>query len=543
MHNWLVSHLCIFFAKFVNFFLFLFVSCGERRIFAFKTVTFEIPQETRKPLIPVVQYFRKRLSARISLWVLLWVTILFVAALIIMFHYSHNAIEKESLAKAEQMLEGKVLDIENRLHRVKVATENMRLDVEQHLDDPDAMVLYTKQIVKNNPDIVGCAVAFEPNFYPEKGELFMTYAFRPEPESETILLSHDPTIIEPNEFKTVPYLAVNWYFIAKQENTTCWIRPHAPSDTVNSTIVTCSTPIHDKNGEVVGILASDLSLQFLSEEFLRTKPFPDSYCAVLGVQGTYIIYPDSSYLYHKMVREVVKNEPDRRVPEMVEKMLAGEDGMYHVTMFGKDSYVLYKSLNNRHWSACMVCPGKDIFATNKRYQVYMILITLLGILFISSFCWYFVSHQLQPLNLLSKAAKRIKEGDYSFHIPSTSRVDELGILQNNFGAMQTSLSRNIHQLNQVSEVLKERNDELSAIHAHVKEADNVKMNLIHKIADKMILPIKEIEGVVTQLEEHHEDIQKEDMANMSDVMMSHTKTITDLLDKMLDIPKKRKKTS
>ena len=212
-------------------------------------------------------------------------------------------------------------------------------------------------------------------------------------------------------------------------------------------------------------------------------------------------------------------------------------------MFGKDSYVLYKSLNNRHWSACMVCPGKDIFATNKRYQVYMILITLLGILFISSFCWYFVSHQLQPLNLLSKAAKRIKDGDYSFHIPSTSRVDELGILQNNFGAMQTSLSRNIHQLNQASEVLKERNDELSAIHAHVKEAENVKMNLIHKIADKMILPIKEIEGVVTQLEEHREDIQKEDMANMSDVMMSHTKTITDLLDKMLDIPKKRKKTS
>lgn len=489
----------------------------------------------------VPQYFRKKLSARISLWVLLWVTILFVAALIIMFRYSHNAIEKESLAKAEMMLDGKVLDIENRLHRVKVATENMRWNVEQHLDDPDAMAIYAQQVVKNNPDIVGCAVAFEPNYYPEKGELYMTYAFRSYPQSGEIFLSQDPTIIEPNEYKDVPYVAVNWYFIPKQENTTCWIRPHAPSDTINSTIVTCSTPLHDKNGEVVGILASDISLQSLSEEFLRTKPFADSYCAILGVQGTYIVYPDSTYLYHKMVREVVKNEPDKRVPEMVEKMLAGEDGMSSVEMFGKDCYVLYKSLNNKHWSACMVCPEKDIFYANKRYQVYMVIITLVGILIISLFCLFFISRQLTPLNMLAKSAEKITEGDYSVTIPSTSRMDEVGILQNNFGAMKTSLSRNIQQLSQLSETLKERNEELSAIHAHVKEADDVKMNLIHKIADKMIMPIKEIEGVVANLEEHRADLKKEDVSNMSEEMMGHTKVITDLLDQMLDIPKKRKK--
>ena len=160
-------------------------------------------------MIRIIQYIRNTLSARICWWVLLSVTILFVAALLIMFRYSHNAIEKESLAKAEQMLNGKVMDIENMLHRVNVATTNMRWNVEQHLDDPDAMVKYTMQVVRSNPDIVGCAIAFEPNYYPQKGELYMTYAFRPEPESDEILLSQDPTIIQPNEFKSVPYVAVN----------------------------------------------------------------------------------------------------------------------------------------------------------------------------------------------------------------------------------------------------------------------------------------------------------------------------------------------
>ena len=467
------------------------------------------------------------------------VTILLVAALVVMYRYAHNAIEKESLAKAERMLNEKVLNIENLLHRVEVATTNMRWNVEQHLDDPDAMVKYAMQMVKNNPDIVGCAIAFEPNYYPERGELYTTYAFRPEPQSEQILMTHDPFIIQPNEYKTLPYVAINWYFIPKKENTTCWVRPHAPNDTINSTIVTCGMPIHDKQGNIVGVLASDISVADFSSAILSTKPFPDSYCAMLGVQGSYIVYPDSTYLYHKMVREVVKNEPEN-VREMVESMLAGEDGIRSVNLFGKDSYVLYKSMNNKHWSACIVCPESDIFAASQRQHFYMIAIMLFGILLIVIFCFYFVNRELKPLNMLAQSVKSITKGNYNTSIPSTSRKDEIGILQNNFGAMQTSLSRHIQQVSQVSEALKERHEELGAIHARVKEADNMQMTLIHKIADKMIMPIKGIDGIVTELDNRRADLKKEDLKSMSDEMMAHTKVITDLLDQMLDIPKKKK---
>ncbi|MBO7593158.1 MAG: HAMP domain-containing protein [Bacteroidaceae bacterium] len=490
----------------------------------------------------IVRYFQRTLSARISLWVLLSVTFLLVVALVVMFRYSHNAIEKESLAKAEQLLTKKVLTIENLLHRVEVATTNMRWNVENHLDDPDAMVGYAMQMVKNNPDIIGCAISFEPFTYPEKGELYTTYAFRAEPQSDEILMTHDPFIIQPNEYKDVPYLAVNWYFIPIKENTTCWVRPHAPNDTINSTIVTCCMPIHNQQGETVGVLASDISVEDVNNTILYPKPFPESYCAMLGVQGTYIVYPDSTYLYHKMVRMQVANEPEN-VKEMVESMLAGEDGIRSVNLFGKDSYVLYKGLNNKHWSACIVCPEKDIFNANRRYQVYMIVITILGVLLIFLFLLFFIRKQLIPLNMLADSAEQIANGHYSVPISSTHRVDEIGILQNNFGAMQTSLSRNIQQLSQMSEVLKERNEELGAIHAQVTEADNVKMNLIHKVADKMIMPIKEIESVVDKLEERRANLTKEDVHMMSEEMMSHTKVITDLLDQMLDIPKKKKKTS
>ena len=68
----------------------------------------------------------------------------------------------------------------------------------------------------------------------------------------------------------------------------------------------------------------------------------------------------------------------------------------------------------------------------------------------------------------------------------------------------------------------------------------MKMTLIHKIADKMIMPIKGIDGIVTELDNRRADLKKEDLKSMSDEMMAHTKVITDLLDQMLDIPKKKK---
>jgi len=492
-------------------------------------------------LTRITQYFRRTLSARICLCVLLSVTVLLVAALSVMFRYSHNAIEQESLAKAEQMLNEKVQYIENHLHAVEVATRNMRWNVEQKLHEPDMMETYCSQMTRNNPNIVGCAIVFKPNYYKEKGELFLTYAYHPEDEdSDVVSMTHDPHIIQPDLFAETPYVGVNWYTIPMEENTTCWVRPHAPNDTINSTIVSCCMPIHDKKGNPVGVMAADVSVEWLSNMILSSHPFPNSYTTVLAGPGTYIIHRDSTFLYHKMMPKEMAKEPDPRVKELVRSILAGESGCRSVHVRGKDCYVLYKAMNNGHWNVCMVCPEDDIFAVSKRQQSYMFVIMLLSIVLIVAFCFFIVRGHLKPLELLSQSAQRISQGDYSIQIPSTRRKDEVGMLQNNFGEMHTSLSLNIQQMNDLSETLKERNEELGAIHAKVREADNLKMNFIHKIADKMIMPIKGIDGGVAHLEENCENITKEETQTLSEQMMSHAKAITDLLEQMLEIPKKKK---
>lgn len=486
------------------------------------------------------QYLRKRFSAHLSVWVLASVIILYVATFAVIFIYTHRAIEKESLAKAEQMLNGTVLRIDNLLHQVEVSGTNMLWNIEHHLDDPDAMTAYTQEIVKNNRNIVGCAIAFEPNYYKEKGELFMSYSFWSPGYRDSVVTNHNPMEIEPYISSGLPYVGHNWYFIPKQENTTCWIRPHAATDTLLSSIVTCGMPIHEPDGKIVGVLAIDISVDLLSKTILATKPYPNSYCSMLGVQGTYLIHPDKTKLYHTLIRDVLKDEPDPRVGKVVNDMLAGNSGCSAVRLFDEDSYIIYKSLNNGHWSACIVCPESDIFAPNGRLRIYMIVIILTGLWIILFFCLFFINRQLQPLDMLEESTERIAKGEFDQAIPTTNRKDEIGTLQNSFSSMQKSLSNQMNEMHHLSDLLKERNDSLSTAYAKVQESDQVRTTLIHQIADKIVPPTKVIDTAINKLYHNHSTLTKEDFQSLSKMVMAQINVINEQLNKMSELSTTKK---
>lgn len=483
-------------------------------------------------------YINKHLSTKLSLWVLLSVVILFVTALTVMYRFSQKTIEHESLEKAQETLNGTVLRIDNMLNRVETDARNMLWTVEHHLNDPDAMETFTQEIVRSNGNIVGCAIAFETNIYPQKGEFFMTYTHRTSEKSDSLVTTHNPTAIEPFYNCPLPYVTHNWYNIPKQQDAACWIMPHAPNDEVVAKVLACAMPIHDRQGRTIGVMRADISVNWLSSTVLDAKPYPNSYATMLGVMGFFIIHPDLANIQNRTVKDVIKDYGDERAIELAESMLKGEDGCRAVTLHEKEYYVLYKALNNKHWNACIVCPESDIFSANRRLFFYMTGITIVGIMLILGFSIIFVSKRLKPLNMLAESAKRIAAGDFSEKIPSSTKTDEVGTLQNCFGTMQIALSKHIDKIKILSDNLQRRNEELKVIHQQTEEENQMKMTLIHKIADKMVLPAKSINNIVSNLREHYETITPEELQPMSEIVLTQTKAMTDQLDRMLKTPRK-----
>ena len=125
----------------------------------------------------IIRYISSSLSRRLSFWVVVLVAAIFTAAFALMFSETREVVREEAWNKATKTIEGAVLHIDNTLHRAEVAANNMLVVIEQHLDEPDLMFDLSRRVVENNPDLTGCSISFEPNYFKEKGRYFCAFSY------------------------------------------------------------------------------------------------------------------------------------------------------------------------------------------------------------------------------------------------------------------------------------------------------------------------------------------------------------------------------
>ena len=196
-----------------------------------------------------------KLSVRLSLMVVFAIAILLMAALFIMFFVSRKTVKEEATQKAEQSLEGVVQHIDNILLSVEQSTGNIYWNMLNYLDKPDMMYMYSRKLVESNPYIAGCAIVFEPNYYKDRGELFMTYAHRP---YSKIYNPADTTIIMAESFVNRPYTEQTWYTQPMNTRKPCWVGPLKKNEIEKEPLVTYCLPIYTAQNKVVGVIAVDV---------------------------------------------------------------------------------------------------------------------------------------------------------------------------------------------------------------------------------------------------------------------------------------------
>ena len=157
---------------------------------------------------------RQSLSTKLSLWLVAFVAVMLVAALFVMFTYARRAVKAEALAKTEAALDGMMQSIDNRLHEVEVAAQNIHLRVERSIDDPVALQNLTRKMLVENPSIVGCAVAMDPVLWQGKGKQTMFCSYR---AKDSIGVS--------DRFGEKPYTEQEWYVRPMATCQTEWSDP------------------------------------------------------------------------------------------------------------------------------------------------------------------------------------------------------------------------------------------------------------------------------------------------------------------------------
>ena len=469
---------------------------------------------------------RSSLSARLSLAVVLFVAVIFVGAFSIMFTEAQDIIKEEAWGKASQTLDGTVLHIDNTLRRVEVASDNMLRVIERNLEKPDSMFTVGKQVLANNRELTGCSISFDPFYYKEKGRYFSAYAYN---DGDSILTEQEGT-------DNYQYHCMDWYLIPKLLDRPYWIEPFMEDATegiiVKDIFSSYSRPIHDAKGNSVGTFSVDIRLSWFTQTIAKVKPYPHSFCVMLGKGGSYLVHPDTTKLFYETIFTRTLEKPDSQKTALGTSMLAGESGHKILDYDGEPCHVFYKPFKNTGWSVAIVIPERDIYAPYQRLRSYTLWISAAGLLLLLFFSLITIRNSMKPLQQLAEATHRIAEGDFSATEARRLRTDEIGQLQRSFTKMQQSLDTYTHELRSETTTLEKRNQELLGAYERAKEDERMKTAILHKMPDKMAVPVAEISTTAKQVCDHLGE-QTLDIKKATKTMRDNADQITVLLDEMI----------
>lgn len=477
-------------------------------------------------MISIITKIRHSLSLQISLWVLLFAVLIFVVSLGFLYIQTRGYIRQDAMHRAEKELNNTILEVTEMANDVEIATNNTLWQVRTH-PQPDSIVVYSRSIVEHNPNFYGCSIAFEPNYFPDKGEYYSIYSYR----------QNDTIAVEQEGSDLYRYFEKDWYKLAHDSGESQWIEPfydyYLDAIFVKVMITSYTKPITDTEGKFIGVVSTDLSMHNLSVDMMKRKPSPNSYFFMLTKDGTYCMHPDTAKLGFKTIFSDRDPVSEADIIALGKDMIAGKEGMRRIELDGEDSYVFFRPLPRTGWSFAVVYPENEIFQGYNRLFYIVLGIIVIGLVLMLLLCRHIVNNAVAPVGQLARQARHIATGNYSERMPQSQRLDAMGRLQNSFARMQTSISTHINDIERLNREIEERNEELVKAKELAQEAALKKTAFMQDITHQVRTPLNIITGFAQVMREGCDFITPDEMVTIIDAMQENSKNITGIISMLV----------
>lgn len=378
------------------------------------------------------------LSARMSIMIIIAVSVIFIAAFVGVALSARRAIKEYAIKNTALLVDKLREEINLSLREVEAGAENMIWVVKDLQGDPKAVAEVPRYLVEYNPPIIGSTVAFEPWFYESEGYWYAPYSYNDEQTGEIKSFQMG------NE--DYDYFNMEWYREPRRKAENRWSDPYFDEGGGEQMMATYSIPIWNENMEVYAILTADISLKRFSERVAAVRPYENSLAFLLGRNGAFICHPDSTRLLNQTIFSEAEELGSEALAETGKKMLAGESG--YAEYMGPDGlrhYISYSPVSNG-WSVALAFPYTNVFARLRRVQGVLLFFGLLNLLLLYIVIRKVVTRLTQPITLFTYTAMSIGKGNFKVHIPEVRTKDELKRLHDSLEYMLRSFKDYISEL-------------------------------------------------------------------------------------------------
>ena len=439
----------------------------------------------------IIRKIQQSVSVRLSFSILAFVIVILIVIMGILIHRSKSSIRQAAIDETEQMLDNTAQHLIGIMDEVEVATLNTDWQVFRNLN-PDSLLSLSARILQINPILNGCSIAMIPDYFPSEGHYFSAYSYNNNGHIET----------ENEGSDDYPYFDMGWYQEPIRQGKACWVDPfkdYNPGAIYSRDIIASfCKPLVNSEGNTIGVISVDLSQRMLSQILTQEWRYPDSYFVLLGSKNTIIATS----------KENVQMEDLER----------------------RDCLILQQPLSDSGWRLVMVCPEDNIFKSY--YQMIIIISCMIVFCLLSmlAFCYYIVRKTMKPVVTLAKQTEDIAEGHFDRQIPPSTRIDEVGKLQNSFHIMQESIATHVAELEATRTETEKKNKELTKAKTLAEESDRKKTAFIRDMFHQIRTPLNIISGFAQVLRDGQSLMEEEELNTLTRDIKLNSLSINNIID-------------
>ncbi len=367
--------------------------------------------------------------------------------------------------------------INNIFSAVEVALSNNVTEVEETMGNDKKAYYAPMHLLQLNPNIMGAAVAYNPDCEPKKGQPFAPYVYRDSAGIQTKQLNT----------KEYDYLHKNWYVQPLAMDSDFWSEPYVDIGGGEVLMSTYSMPLTNSKDEIYAVQTADLSLDWIADMKYKVDSIinKDYYfgrdsaghasCFIVTKQGTFIAHPTNDLEADATIHDFLKKQTGRNSRSIVNEILSESEGMTTFRNKEGDIFSIFHSpIERTGWRMGIIVPDKDIYSIINILIMVLMAIMLFGLLVVGLVCRSAIHRLTKPITRFANSAEEIAKGNFKAELPVIKSKDELLQLHNSFATMQQSLINQIEQTRIV-------NEEKGRIDKELQIANNIQMSMIPKI--------------------------------------------------------------
>ena len=415
----------------------------------------------------------KSISFKLIFFILLSTGVIFIGIFIYSYFLSRQIIIKKIRENALYLTNSIRFHIDGTLMSLQRVPKGLACFLEEGLYPlyeeqgfyaKNELLRLIKKIVKSNPEIYGCVVAFEPYSFNKKKFYFAPYFFKKNGKINFKYIGSED----------YQYFYWDWYQLPKILKKPIWSEPYYGKGS-GILMSTYSVPFYrviKGKREFWGVVAIDISLKWLQALIFSIKVGQTGYGFLISKNGTFITHPKKMLIMNETIFSLAEERKDSYLKKIGKKMVKGEKGFVPINSIvtGKKCWLAYTPLSNG-WSLGVLFPQEELMADMLNLNKDIFCLTILGLLILSAIITLIARTITRPLKALTAVTKKLGSGDLNIDIPCLDLSDEVGELAKAFDYMKESLKNYIKNLQETT-AAKER------VESELKIAAEIQLSML-----------------------------------------------------------------